>query len=123
MGVKLSGSLPQEYDRCGMDLLHGQLVKNPDRRHLVVMVVDCARTTIEHNGDDERYTPTAGILFIEPIIDRDDKEQITDILARVRAERTGDATLDFDFGVTDPLAETIQALRDEGVTVEFGRKS
>ncbi|KDA05549.1 hypothetical protein DC31_13735 [Microbacterium sp. CH12i] len=121
MGVKLSGSLPQEYDRNGMDRLHSQLVGHPDRRHLIVMVVDNLRTTIEHGGDDERYTPTAGVLFIEPVVDRDDKDTITEILARVRAERTGDATLDFDFGFEDPLAETVRKMAADGMTVSFNR--
>lgn len=119
MGVKLSGTLPQEYDRNGMDRLHAQLVNQPDRRHVVVMVVDCTKTTIDHGGDDERYTPTAGALFIEPITDRDDRAEVLEILARHRAERTGDATLDFDFGVEDPLAETVRQMREDGVDVTF----
>lgn len=117
-GVKLAGALPKKYDRNGMDKLHSQLVGNPERRHVVVMVVDCLRTTIDHSGEDA-YTPTAGVLFIEPITDRDDKAAILEALARHRAERTGDATLDFDFGVEDPLAETIRTMRDQGMTVEF----
>ena len=116
-GVKLSGSLPQEYDRNGMDKLHTQLVNHPDRRHVVILVIDNLRTTIEHGGDDERYTPTAGVLFIEPVTDRDDRATVVEVLARHRAERTGDATLDFDFGVEDPLAETVRKMRDQGVSV------
>lgn len=116
-GVKLSGSLPKEYDRNGMDKLHSQLVTQPQRRHVVVMVVDCARTTIDHDGGEELYTPTAGVLFIEPITDRDDRAEILEVLARHRAERTGDATLDFDFGVADPLAETIQQMREQGIDI------
>ena len=118
MGVKLAGGLPKDYDRNGMDRLHGHLVKNPERRHVVVMVVDCARTTIDHAGEEE-YTPTAGILFIEPLTDRDDRAEVLEALARARAERTGDGILDFDFGVEDPLAETIRKMADDGVTVSF----
>ncbi len=117
MGVKLAGALPKEYDRNGMDKLHAQLVSNPERRHVVVMVVDCARTTIDHDGGEELYTPTAGVLFIEPITDRDDRAEILEALARHRAERTGDATLDFDFGVEDPLAETVRQMREQGIDV------
>jgi DNA segregation ATPase FtsK/SpoIIIE-like protein len=118
-GVKLAGALPKEYDRNGMDKLHSQLVGNPERRHVVVMVIDCARTTIDHDGGEELYTPTAGVLFIEPITDRDDRAEILEAMARHRAERTGDATLDFDFGVEDPLAETLRTMREEGTTVSF----
>lgn len=106
MTVKLSGSLPKEHDRNGMERLHAQLVKHPERRHIVVMVVDCISTKVDHGGDGDRYTPTAGALFVEPITDDADVDTITDIMARTRAERIDDATLDFDFGVgTDPMAK------------------
>lgn len=117
MTVKMSGSLPNEWDRNGMEVLHSQLVAHPDRRHVVVMVVDTIRTTIEHGGEDERYTPTVGALYIEPIQDRDDVVAVSEIMSRARATRTGDATLDFDFGVEDPLAKVAQRLKDEGVSV------
>ncbi len=118
MAVKLAGALPKDYDRNGMDRINGHLVQNPARRHVVVMVVDCLRTTIDHTGEEE-FTPTAGILFVEPISDRDDQTEVLEALARARAHRTGDGVLDFDFGVEDPLAETIRKMADDGVTVEF----
>lgn len=112
MSVKLSGSLPKEHDRNGMERLHAQLVKHPERRHVVVMVVDCMRTNVDHGGDGDRFTPTAGVLFIEPITDEEDVETVVDIMGRVRAERTDDATLDFDFGVgADPMAKAAFDLR------------
>lgn len=112
MAVKMSGSLPQEHDRNGMERLHSQLVKHPERRHVVVMVVDCLRTTVEHGGDGDRFTPTSGILFIEPIQDDEDVDTIVDIMGRVRAERIDDGTLDFDFGVgSDPMAKAAFDLR------------
>ncbi|HWU47811.1 MAG TPA: hypothetical protein VN133_13725 [Humibacter sp.] len=117
MSVKMSGTLPNDFDRNGLDVLHSQLVAHPDRRHVVVMVVDTIRTTIEHGGEDERYTPTVGALYIEPIQDRDDVVAVSEIMSRARATRTGDATLDFDFGVEDPLAKVAQRLKDEGVSV------
>jgi len=118
MSVKLASTLPKDVTQNGMYVLHSKLVKQPERRHIVVMVVDCARTTIDHAGEEE-YTPTAGILFIEPITDRDDQTEVLEALARARAGRTGDGVLDFDFGVTDPLAETIRQMADDGVTVSF----
>lgn len=116
-GVKLSGALPKEFDRNGMDKLHTQLVNHPSRRHVLVVVIDCASTKVDHDGGEDLYTPTAGVLFIEPITDRDDRAEVLEVLARHRAERTGDATLDFDFGVEDPLAETIRDMREQGIDV------
>lgn len=100
MGVKLSGALPKDDDANGMEKLNSQLIRYPDRRHLVVMVVDTDKINQKHDGRGGlRSEPTAGILFIEPITDEEDVEQILDVMSRVRAERVDDATLDFDFGV------------------------
>lgn len=101
MTVKLSAALPKEFDANGMERLHAQLVRHPERRHLVVMVVDTARKIIDYAAGGE-VTPVAGVLFIEPIQDAEDADAILDIMSRVRAERTGDGTLDFDFGVGEP---------------------
>ena len=119
MGVKLSGSLP-DADRQGLDRLQGQLVKRPDDRHLVIMVVNSPSVKVDHGQDGDIYTPTAGVLFAEPVLDRDDINEVLEILSRCRATRLDDATLDFDFGIGDPLADAAKKFRDAGVTVEFG---
>jgi hypothetical protein len=116
MTVKLSAALPKEFDANGMERLHRSLVQHPERRHLIVMVVDTAKKQIDYTAGGE-VTPVAGILFIEPIQDAEDADQVLDIMARTRAERTGDGTLDFDFGVGDPLADTIKRMRDEGINI------
>lgn len=103
MGVKLAGALPKDDDANGMEKLNSQLIRYPERRHLVVMVVD------------------TGILFIEPITDEDDVNSILDVMSRVRAERVDDATLDFDFGVGDQFAKAAFDLRTaSGVFVSDG---
>ena len=117
MTVKLSAALPKEVDANGMERLHAQLVQHPERRHLVVMVIDTAKKQIDYTAGGE-VTPVAGVLFIEPIRDADDVEIVTEIMARVRAERTGDATLEFDFGVGDPFADTVKRMRDEGISIQ-----
>lgn len=113
MGVKLSGALPKDDDANGMERLNSQLIRYPDRRHLVVMVVDTAKISQTHDGRGGlRSEPTAGILFIEPITDEDDVEQIVEVMSRVRADRVDDATLDFDFGVgVDPFTKAADDLR------------
>ena len=115
MAVKISSKLPNE-DRSGLDLLHGDLVKYPANRHLIIAVVDCARTTIDHEGELEQYTPTAGVLFVEPVIAAEDRELVTEVMERLRAERLGTDTLDFDFGIGDPLADAGK-LVDSGAEV------
>lgn len=110
MTVKLSGSLP-DNTRNGLDRLQHDLVKHPEGRHLVIAVIDCARTTIDHTDDGEVYTPTAGVLFVEPVRDTEDVDTVLEVLGRLRAERVDGGTLDFDFGVTDPLAKMREASR------------
>lgn len=102
MTVKLSGSLP-DVDRNGLDTLQRELVKDPEHRHLVIAIIDCARTTVDHGEDGDVYTPTAGLLFIEPVRYPDDVSTVIDVLGRLRAERVDGGTLDFDFGIGDPL--------------------
>jgi len=122
MSVKLAGALPKEHSRNGMERLHQHLVQHPERRHLIVMVVDCATTKVDHDGGEDIYTPTAGVLFVEPIVDPEDVDTIIDIFGRVRGERIDDGTLDFDFGVgADPLAKAAFDLRTaSGVFVSDG---
>lgn len=105
MTVKLSASLPKEFDANGLERLHRDLVQHPEDRHLIVMVVDTAKKQIDYTAGGE-VTPVAGILFIEPIRDADDVATVLDIMQRTQAERTGNDTLDFDFGVqkTGPVA-------------------
>lgn len=120
MTVKLSAALPKEFDANGMERLHAQLVQHPERRHLIVMVIDTAKKQIDYTAGGE-VTPVAGVLFIEPIQDADDVEVVSEIMSRVRAERTGDGTLAFDFGLGNPLADTLRRMKDEGMNVSFGK--
>lgn len=121
MTVKLSAALPKEFDANGMERLHAQLVQHPERRHLVVMVIDTAKKQIDYTAGGE-VTPVAGVLFIEPIQDADDIEVVSEVMSRVRAERTGDGTLEFDFGIGNPLADTLRRMKDEGIDVTFHAK-
>lgn len=122
MGVKLSGTLPKDDDANGMETLNSQLIRYPDRRHLVVMVVDTDGINQKHDGRGGlRSEPRAGILFIEPITDEEDVDTVLEIMSRVRAERVDDATLDFDFGVGDQFAKAAFDLRTaSGVFVSDG---
>ena len=111
MTVKLSAALPKEFDANGMERLHSQLVQHPERRHLIVMVVDTAKKQIDYTAGGE-VTPVAGVLFIEPIRDPEDVDTVTEIMARTRAERTGDGTLDFDFG-TSPEKPVVSIVKED----------
>ena len=102
MAVKLSGSLPTDFERNGMYRVSNELVDHPSHRHLVLAIVDNVRTTVDHAGEEDQYHPTARVVFIEPIEDAEDRQKVLDIFSRTRATRLGDGTLDFDFGVEEP---------------------
>ncbi len=97
MGVKLSGTLPGG-DRNGLDVLHGDLVRNADESHFVIAVIDCGRTAIDHGATGDTYTPIARLLYIEAVRDADDIATLEDIIGRIRAERVGGGTITFDLG-------------------------
>jgi hypothetical protein len=110
MSVKLSGALPKDDHSNGMDKLASQLIRYPERRHVIVMVVDTDKVGRKHDGRGGFHDePTAGVLFIEPITEADDVDTVLEVMARVRAERVDDATLDFDFGVPSNLFEKAAA--------------
>jgi hypothetical protein len=100
MTTKLSGRLP-DTEESGMDKIQGALVKHPERRHVVLTIMDCVSTKVDHTRDGDIFTPTAGIVFAEPLRDQDDINAVLEIMGRVRAERLEDGTLDFDFGLAD----------------------
>lgn len=125
MGVKLLGALP-DVDRNGLDVLFGELVKHPGNRHVAIVVIDSPSMKTDHTPDGDRFTPNAGVVFIEPVRESEDVAAVLDILGRVRAQRLDEGTLDFDFGVGDPLAKAASFashMRDLGATVvQFGGK-
>jgi len=103
MGVKLASSLPDDDRRNGMDVLFPALVREPEGRHVVVLVVDCAYTKVTHTPDGPLYAPAAGIIHAEPITDGRARDEILHHLAAHRAERQGEQELDLDFGFSDPV--------------------
>jgi len=88
MGVKLSGKLPKG-DRSGLDLLHGELVKDPTQGHYVIAMVDSTTVKVDHGVDGDTYTPTANILMIEPILDAEGIEILQELLGSAKARRLG----------------------------------
>lgn len=112
MTVKLSAALPRDFDASGVEVLHRDLVNHPEDRHLLVMIVDTAKKQIDYTAGGE-VTPVMGILFVEPIRDADDVATVLDIMQRVQGERTGNDTLDFDFGMDKPTGPVAFGIRTE----------
>jgi hypothetical protein len=114
--VKLSPTLPDDDSTYnGLDALMGALLEDPASRHLVVGVVDNAKTEVDHRKSGARK-PTAGIVHIEAVPDRY-RDTVTRILVTAHRERVDNPTEplfqmspvghDFDNGdASDPLTDS-----------------
>lgn len=107
MSVKLSGTLPGG-DRSGLDVLQGELVRDPAKLQYAIVMLDCARTLVSHGSEGETYTPAARIVQVEAVLDEDVKQIVGEILGSIHAQRVGAGTMAFDLGLAD--------LRGEGAT-------
>lgn len=90
--TKIAGRLPQG-DANGMDSLARQLIDDPHEVHVLVVLVDCKKTTTDNDTGD--VEATARIRRIEPILD-DDKDLAAKMLRRAMELRTGKVVLPFD---------------------------
>lgn len=124
MSVKLSGTLPKSDVRNGVDVLHRELVNSPESRHVIVLVVDTANVKVDYTKEGPTYTPTAGVIHAEPILDAEARDAVLQHVAVERAGRLGESELDLDFGVSDPVdnifRDAAKRFADNGVTVTFG---
>jgi hypothetical protein len=119
MTVKLSARLP-EGDADGMNVLLSDLLERPGTRHLVIAVVVCAFHKVQWTEDGEVVTPTAAIVFIEPVTGQADARTLAGIMARTRAARiggdqptlgdlaSGETVVDFTTGEVTGLASDIE---------------
>jgi len=102
VAVKLSGTLPKGTDHSGMELLHRQLVTDPEAAHYVIAMIDCGSTKVDHEpGEGDVYTPTARILHIEPMLTDEQQEIVKELLGEAKARQTGGGQGVFSMGGED----------------------
>ena len=89
MSVKLSGRLPKD-ELSGMDRITSSLLKYPGRYRVVVGLVDCSRVTVDHTGKQDLWTPTARLVAVEPVTDRDQVNDALDVLVQAHQDRIAD---------------------------------
>jgi hypothetical protein len=90
--VKLAAALPKGEGN-GLAPILAALLNDPHRVHVVVALVDCKSTQIEHETGDRR--PTMRVKRIEAITG-DDLKLARRLLERAYEERLGAATLPFE---------------------------
>lgn len=92
--AKLGSKLPKGPAN-GLNEIAAQLVTDPHITHLAIVVLACAKTTVDHENDT--VIPTAGIVEIE-IIDGPDAATVDTILRHRQEDRTGRVRLPIDPG-------------------------
>lgn len=104
--TRLSNALPKG-DGNGLDAIARQLVDNPHDLHVVIALVDCKTSKIDHDTDERE--PTARLRRIE-VVEGDDKQIAQQMMRRALEARTGQTVLPIDledelraaFGDIDP---------------------
>ena len=98
--MKLSSSLPKEYDDEGLSSINGQLVTDPQDIHVVIALINCKSVTTDcDTGFD---IATARILHIEPIGDQEAAFTAREMLANAQEARTGKKPLPLTAEQLDP---------------------
>jgi hypothetical protein len=90
--TKLGGNLPKG-DGNGLGPIVQQLISTPHQVHVVVALVDCRSTKVDHDTGD--LDPTIRVRRIEAVI-RDDLSMARKLLDRAYEERCGQAVLPFE---------------------------
>lgn len=102
--TKLSSELPGG-DANGLTAIARHLLDHPGDVHVVIGLVDCKRTTEDH--DNGERIPTARVRRIE-VVSADDVEVARQIMRRAVETRTGQTVLPID--LEDELREAFGAI-------------
>jgi len=89
--TKLLGKLPQDNEQNGLNALASKLIEDPERRHVIVAIVDCSVVTT--NVDTDETEPTIRVLRVEAV-NADDDTDARKMLKRALEKRTGRTALD-----------------------------
>lgn len=105
MTIKLGTKLPKKDDRNGLGAILRELLREPEKTHMAVVVLDTAKITRDLEADD--YYPTVRIVAIEPITGGVDVGRLRTMLQRAYEQRTGNLELPADWeAVLSEMADT-----------------
>ncbi len=91
--TSIAGKLP-DGDGNGLNAVAGELIENPHKVHVAIVLVDCAKITTK--PDTGEVVPTARIRRIEVIGEAGDQYQMRRLLQREFERRTGQAVLPWE---------------------------
>lgn len=95
MTIKLAGKLPRHEDRNGLGSLLRELVQDPYKQHVAVVVLETGKITRDLENED--VIPTVRIVAIEPITGGVDVGKLRTMLQRAHEQRTGNLELPADW--------------------------
>ena len=93
MSVSMSGALPAG-DGNGLSAIISDLVRDPQRMHVAIALVDCRKVVIDADSGDS--VPTVRIRRIEVVTSEDDMRIAERLMRRSLEQRTGRETLPYD---------------------------
>ncbi len=91
--TRLSGKLPKDADKNGLDAIGRELLKEPKQRRIVIALVNGWRSVKDY--DTETEEPIVRILRIEQIAP-DDRAEAERLVRRALEYRSGDTVLPID---------------------------
>lgn len=107
INVKLSSTLPKEDRTNGLGPIAQALVRDPDRFHVVLAVVDCKTITTDHSLG--MVSATTRVRRIEAVL-RDDLPAAERLMRRALEARSGHTVLPLD--LEDDMRLAFQAIED-----------
>jgi hypothetical protein len=93
--IKLTTKLPKKDARNGLGVIYQDLLCDPLKTHLAVVVLDTAKITRDIEADD--HYPTVRIVAIEPITGGVEVGRLRTMLQRAYEQRTGNLELPADW--------------------------
>lgn len=94
MTIKIGTKLPKQFDRNGLGVIARELLVDPAKPHMAIVVLETAKITRDLEADDEY--PTVRIVAIEPIVSGD-VARLRTMLQRAYETRTGNLELPADW--------------------------
>jgi len=93
MTVSVSGTLPSG-DGNGLSAIVTDLVREPQKVHLAVVLVDCRKVVTDADTGD--MIPTVRLRRIEVVEDPEDRKLAENLMRRALDRRTGRQALPYD---------------------------
>jgi len=93
MTVSVSGTLPSG-DGNGLSAIITDLVREPQKVHLAVVLVDCRKVVTDADTGD--MIPTVRLRRIEVVEDPEDRKLAENLMRRALDRRTGRQALPYD---------------------------